>query len=245
MSKPNQRFLNRLDRLRRRQGRPAQHDDRDCERTRRRDLAVAGVPAAIFGDQNVDSAPLEQRAFILRAERAAHRQIFGTRQLEWRRNWIDAADDIVMLRRRHEGRELLATHCQKYAARQLSQLARGFRHCADLLPAVTFLLDPWRPTQHQEADIGEPRSLDRVARDLHGEGMGCVNERADALRCEIIGKPPCAAKPADAEWDRSADRRRGPARKRQGDGGALAIREALSEVPCFRCAAENEDAHAF
>ena len=124
-----------------------------------------------------------------------------------------------MLRRRQEGRELLASHCQKYAVRQLSQLEHGFRHCADLLPAVAFLLDPWRPTQHQQADIGQPRSLDRVARDLHGEGMGCVNERAD--------------------------RRRRPARKRQGDGDPLAIREALSEVACFRCAAENEDAHAF
>ena len=64
MIEPGDRLLDGLDRRHLRQRRPAQHDHRQAERARRRDLAVGRRAAAVLRDHDLDAMLLEQRAIV-------------------------------------------------------------------------------------------------------------------------------------------------------------------------------------
>ena len=119
MIEPGHRVLDRLDRRHLRQHRPAQHDHRQAERARRRDLAVGRRAAAVLRDDDLDPMLLEQRAIVGFRERPAAGDIARMRHGERRIDRIDAAHEIMVLRRAGERRELLAAEREKDAARRV------------------------------------------------------------------------------------------------------------------------------
>ena len=106
-----------------RQGRPADHDHLDAKRPRRGDLAIGRLAAAVLGDDDIDAMVLEQRAFVRLAERPARQQIGRIGHRQRRLDRIDAADEIVMLRRGLEGGDLLPAERQEDPARRRSPSA--------------------------------------------------------------------------------------------------------------------------
>ena len=99
MIEPGDRLFDRLDRGSIGRGRPAQHDNVDAERARRGDLAVGRGAAAVLGDDHIDAMLGQQRTIVGFAERAAAGDVADMRQRQRRIDRIDAADQIIVLRR--------------------------------------------------------------------------------------------------------------------------------------------------
>ena len=223
-------------------GRPAQHDHLDAERTRGGDLAIGGAAAAVLGDHDVDAMFGHQRAVIGLRERSAPGQINHMRQRQRRIDRIDAADQIMMLRRIGERRELIAAERDEHAARRLAQRTHRCRHVIDLDPAVAFDGGPGRPLQHHERHAGLPRSHERVRRDAAGIRMRRVDQHVDALARQIIRQARGAAEAAAADRNRLARGRSGPAGERQRHVELAAAGQSFRQQARFGRAAENEDA---
>ena len=54
--------------------------DLDAKRSRRGDLAVGGLAAAVLGDDDFDTVLLQQRALVVLAEGAARHDVCRVRQ---------------------------------------------------------------------------------------------------------------------------------------------------------------------
>src|SRR5690606_9475397 len=108
MIDPGDRLFDGLDALRLGKRRAADHDHGEAKRPRRRDLGVGRLATAVAADDPLDGMRRKQRAVAVLVERAARDDIFRARQLRSRLDWIDAANEIGVLRRRLERRDLLA-----------------------------------------------------------------------------------------------------------------------------------------
>jgi len=123
MIEPGNRIIDVLDRRHGGQRRAAQHDDCGAERARGRDLAVGGVAAAVLRHHRVDRMRGEQRAILFPPEGPPRADVGRARHRERGLDRIDAAYEIVVLRRGHERRELLAAERKEDAARDRSERA--------------------------------------------------------------------------------------------------------------------------
>ena len=149
-------------------------------------------------------------------ERPARERIGRVRQLERRLDRIDAADQIVVLRRRREGVELLPADGQEHAARRRAERRRPRRRCrrprsSGRRPA------PSRPAaQRNERHAGLSRRRRRHAPTSGGVGVRGVDQHVDPLGGEIIRQTLGAAEAADAHRNRL--------------GGRCAVRPASDSV---------------
>ena len=242
MIEPHDRVVYRPDRGRHGYRRTAQHDDRDTERTGGGDLAVARRAAAVLGDNDIDGMIEEQRAVIPFAERAAPPHIGRVRQQQGRIDRIDAADQIIVLRRRYEWRKPVAPKRDKDAARPFSQYADRLAGIGRLVPAVATNGEPWRPAQRDEGNAGCAGGGGGVYRYDPRIRMRCVDHRIDPLFDEIMRKPGGAAETAAADRHWQQHRRSGPAGERQYDLKIGALGQALGQAARFGGAAEDKDA---
>src|SRR5215831_4689763 len=113
MIEPVESVLDRFDRRHLRQYRAAQHDHREAEGAGRGDLSIARLSAAVFRDDDLDAVLLEQRALVAFKERTSPEDIGGVRDCERRIDRINTADEIMVLRRAHQRRELVAAERDK------------------------------------------------------------------------------------------------------------------------------------
>ena len=107
--------------------RPAHQDHLDAEVARGGDLAVRGVAAAVFGDDDFDAVGLHQRAVGSFTERTARGDVARVRQRQRRIDGIDAAEQINVLWRGGEGRKVVAAERDEYTARLSRRLRRPRR----------------------------------------------------------------------------------------------------------------------
>jgi hypothetical protein len=220
----------------------AQHDNVDAERARRGDLAVGRATAAVLGNHHVDAMLGHQRMIVGFAERAAARNIADVRQWQWRIDWIDAADQIIVPRRIAQRLKLVAAERDKDAARRLTKRPNRLTDIAHLDPPVTRNLNPWRSSQRDQLHAAAPRGRDGVRRNHVGVRMGGVDQGIDALADEIFCETVGAAKATDTDRHRLRGGRCRAAGERQGDFEIVTPDEASGQLPRFRGAAENEDA---
>ena len=242
MIEPRQDLVDALDAGCIRQRGPLQHDHGEPERARRRDLAVARGTAAVLGDDKRDALALHQRVLCGRIERAARDDVICVRQRKRRGDGVDAADDIVVLRRALKRHELVPPEGHEHAARVVSQRSDGAGDVVDLDPAVIGQARPGRPAQREE---GNPRAcggVHRIGRDPRRIGMGGVDERVDAHRAKMIGEATGAAETARSHRHGLRGRGGGSAGERERHREVGARRQSGREQARFRRAAENEDA---
>jgi hypothetical protein len=86
-----------------RQDRSADQHDFYAKHPRRGNLAIARRPAAILGDDDVDTVLMEQPGLVGFRKRAAGGQVMRLRHGKRGIDRVDAADQVIMLRRRFEG----------------------------------------------------------------------------------------------------------------------------------------------
>ena len=184
----------------------------------------------------------EQIVLRVLGERPARGQISRVRHGERRHHRVDAADEIMMLRRLAERRELVAAERDEHAARRKAKRLHGGAHVGDFIPAVAVDRLPCRPAQRDQANVGERRSAGRVERHRRRIRMGGIDQRGDALGAQVGGKTLGPAEPADPRRHRLLRRRGGAAGERERHGKRAAFGEPSRELPRFRRAAENEDA---
>jgi hypothetical protein len=226
-----------------RRGRPADQDHLDAEVTRRGDLTVGGVPAAIFGNHEFDGVRLHQRAVVGLAERSARGDVARLRQRQWRIDGIDAAEQINVLWRGSEGREIVAAKRDEDAARLRADGTDRGCGVVDFGPAVAGTLDPWLAPKDDESHAGLARGFGSVRRDRARIGMCRVNQSFDLVRDQIIGESAGAAKATRPYRNGVRDGLRGPAGERKRHVETSAARgKALAQEARFRGAAENKDA---
>ena len=242
MIEPGDRVFDCLDRGCIGRGWPAQHDNVDAERARRGDLAVSCGRAAVLGNHHVDAMLAHQRMIVGFAERAAAGDVADTGQRQRRIDRIDAADQIIVLRRLAERLKLIAAERDKDAARRLTKRPHCVTDIAHLDPPVTRNFNPWRSSQRDQLHAASPRGCDGVCRNHIGVWMGGVDQGIDALADEIFCETFGTAKATDTDRHRLRGGRRRAAGKRQRDLEAGATGEASGQLPRFRSAAENEDA---
>ena len=123
MIEPPQRFLDGLDGGHRGQRRAAQQDDGEAERARSRDLAVGRGPAAIPGDDEVDRLGGQQCPIVGLGERSATGDVGCVRHRERRVDRLDAAHEIMVLRRLRESPDLAFAEGEEDPAGRFAQRA--------------------------------------------------------------------------------------------------------------------------
>ena len=222
--------------------RPAHHNDLDAERARGCDLAISGAAAAVLGNNNIDPVRRYERAIVGFAKRPARRNVSDVRQRQRRIDRIDAADQINVLRRRAERRQLVAAQRHKDIAAVLAERMHRGAGVVDLDPAVTRHGIPWRPVQYQKSDAGRARSRRRISRNRRRIGMRGVDQSIHALGGKMRGQALGPAETADPHRDGMRNRRGGAAGERQGHVKPVAPREALAQQARLRGAAKNQDA---
>ena len=153
---------------------------------------------------------------------------------ERRLDRVDAAHQIMVLRRRFERRDLLAAEREEDVARDGAERLHGRTRIGNLGPAISRDSSPRRPAQRQQRDAGEMRGAHRVGGHLRRIGMRRINQAVDALCLEIVGEPLGAAKTADAQRHRMRHRIAGAPGERQRDLEIAAGRESLGRAPRLR-----------
>ena len=243
MIEPGHGIAHGFDRLNVRQNWPAQHDHRQAECARRRDLAVGRGAAAVLDDDYVDAMLFQDPAFIGFVERTAAGDIDRMRHREWRDHRLDAAHHIVMLRCVGKRLDFLATERKEDAARCVAKRQHGARHVVNFDPAIRCNRGPARPTQSKQRDPRPWGGVGRVRRNHGRIRMRRIDENTDLLVDEIIRQTFSTAKTADPQRNglQHGSSRAARERKRHGKVGPLG--QAFGQLPRLRGAAENEDSH--
>jgi hypothetical protein len=241
MIQPEDGILHRLDGRHGGQSRSAQHDDLNSKRSRRRDLAVGRVAAAVLADNEFRAMLLQQRAFFGLGEWAACHNIARIGQHERRLDRIDAAHNIPMLRGGGECRDLLPADCEKHSARSASKRADCVGDVVDLDPSVACERGPRWPSQRQHIGPRSRGGFGRMVRYDGSVGMGCVDQHFDALYGKVGGEAFDAAKSADPHRHRLRAGPGGPAGERQRYAKISAARQPFGQLPRFDRASEYEN----
>ena len=83
-----------------------------------------------------------------------------------------------MLRRRGEGRDLVAAERDEHAPRRLAERRHRRGRIGHKRPAVAGLLPPGRPAQGDERQTGRRSRRDGIGADAGGIGMGGIDQQA-------------------------------------------------------------------
>src|SRR6185437_1493823 len=112
--------------------------------------AVGRLAAAVLGDDGLDPMRAHQRKLVRLNEGPASGEVGCVWQGKRRIDRIDAADQIKMLRRLQQGRQLVAPKRHQDAARCLPKRSHGVADILDFRPTVAGDRDPWRTLYSNE-----------------------------------------------------------------------------------------------
>lgn len=220
---------------------PSQQQHWNSERPGRGNLAVSGPAPAVLCHDGIDGVGHQQRAVVAFGKRSARQNVTRVRHLEWRLDRIDAPNEIVMLRGRVEGRELLPADGQEHASWFLTQLPHGVACIGHLDPVVPLYRDPGVPSQGQKRSAGPRRSLHRIGGDDLCVRVGSVEQRVDMLKAQVIGKALCSSESATSYRDGLGGRGCRTAGERQGRSEIIPSGKCERELAGLRRSTENKD----
>lgn len=174
------------------------HDHRQAECAGGRDLAVGRLTTAVLGDDHVDAMLLEESDLVFNGKGAAGQNVLDGGRGQRRFHRIDAADEIVVLRRSIEVKSLLPADGEEDAPGFRAQRADRLFDRGNARPAIALDGPPagaLEPDQRHACKRG--RTLG-IGRNLFGEGMGGVDQQVHAVVAEIAGEPIHTAETAGA-----------------------------------------------
>ena len=224
---------------------PLDHDDLDAERARRGNFSIGRLPAAVFGDDDVDAVFLEERTLLRLVERTRSEDVSAVRCIERRIDGVDAAHEIGMLRRAGELVGFLPADGEKDATAGLPERLHCRLDAVDGMPAIPVLAHPAGAHEHEESYACHACRFDRVGGDPVGEGMRRVDQQVDFFVAQIVCKPRHAAEAAHARRQRQRLGVERTAGKRNSRIDVVARGKPLAKFPRFGRAAENQNAGAY
>ena len=226
-----------------RQLRPAHHDHREAEATRRRNFPVDGRATTVLGDDDFDAVRLQHRLLVCFREWTASSYISGVRHRQRRIHRVDTAHQIMMLRRVDESRQFATAEREENAARSRFECFRGSLKIGDFDPSVPADSAPGRSSQRQQPHTGGRCGAGGVVGYDRRIRVGGIDDSLDALIPKVERESFNASKATDTDRDFLGKRRRGATCKRESHGEPRSIRKAFCEPPGFGCPAENENPH--
>lgn len=186
--------------------RPCDHNNRDLQRPRRRDLAVGLVAAGVLGDDDVDPLAYEEGFLGLRIEwRAGLDEAHLWRQRDVA-GGVDRARDVGVLWRGRERSKLKSPDREEDAAWRFAEGLGRFKRARDHAPGIAVACLPWRADERSDGDARRVGRNYSVGGDPHREGMGCIDDGANTLVDKIAVEALRAAEAADPCWQRQGAR---------------------------------------
>ena len=241
MIKPCNRLPDGRHPLHRQFRRPAQEHHGDAERACRSDLAVGREAAAVLRDHDINRMREEQHPLLLLFEGTSGENVARVRNRQRRIHRIDASNQIVVLGRRSEVRDLLAAQREEHVLGLDAQGADGLVGIENFGPPITGDGAPWRPAQRNHRGFRLRGGAERMSRDRRRIRMSRINQCVDRIVAQILresGDPAEAAAPYGYSLSRG---RGGAARQRQGRRDVGAGRKVLPDLSRLRRASKNED----
>jgi len=244
MIKPHDRLPDGRHPLYRQFRRPQQQHHGDAERARRNDLAVGCETAAVLRDHDIDRMLDEQCPLLFLFEGTSSENVARMRNRQRRIHRIDASNQIMVLGRRSEVRDLLPAERKEHILGLDAQRAHGLVGVENFGPAVTGDGAPWRPTQRNHRGFRLRGGTKRMSRYRRRIRMSGVDQCVDRVVAQILRESGDPAETAAPYGYRLSRGRGGAARQRQGRRDIGAGREELPDLSRLRRASKNEDMFA-
>lgn len=222
-------------------GRPPDQNHRDRKVACGGNFAVGCAAAAVFRHHDIDCVLFQERALRSYIKRPTLEQVAGARQHEGRIDRLDAADQVIVMRRVIKRRKFLSTEGKEHFARQIAEQLRRLFDVTRFDPVIALNGAPRCTAQCQQRRSGVLRGEARMHRNGRGIGMRGINQGADALVPEVARQTLHSTKAAAAHRDRL---RGGGARapgEREGGCNIRAGGQTLAELACFGGPTQNED----
>ncbi len=191
------------------------HNHLDSELPCRLDLPVGRVTAAVLGDDHLDCVASQHLQLTLQAERTPAVDVADVRYRQRRLDGIDAADPVMMMRRRIRLMRLLPAGREEDTQRLGAKCSDGLRNAMYGKPVVAFDRHPRGTAQCKGRHSALSGRLGSIGGDAGREGMGGIDHQIDLFIADIAGKPLCATETAAAHRNGLRRRIGSPAGKRQ------------------------------
>ena len=215
-------------------------DDRNAEAGGGGEFGHGRRAAGVLGHHDLYAVLLQQGAFGGFVVGAAGGQHEGAGRGGGGR--VDRAEDVVVLRRRGEWREVFLADGEEDAAGYRAERVGGFLDGGDFMPGRAGGAGPGGAVYRQQRRPGLGGGGGGVVGHLRGEGVGGVEQGVDLVLAEVGGQAVDAAEAADAAGDRLRDGVAGAAGERQGRV-PRAVGERAGQAGSFGGAAEDQDVH--
>lgn len=217
------------------------HDYRDTQRTGGCDLTIGGRAAAVLGDDDVDPVAGEKGALGGFLKGAGRQNVARIGYAELRQDGIDAADQILVLRRMFEMEDLLPANGEKDTFWRRAKRRNRLRNGTDAGPEIAGLLFPGEAAKRKKCNAGAACRNRRIVRDARRKGMGGVDQKVEIFRLQKTGKPVAATEAAAAARHRLSDGFRRSPGERQENVAVRAESQRGCQLPCFGRAAKDQD----
>ena len=218
---------------------PVDHDHRQPQTARRRDLGRRTGTARVLRDHKINLVVLHQRKVVRHGEGATrlHDGMVGKGQHAVGR--IHQPKQIEMLRMGGKVVQMHTPNRQHDPRCGTLQRRHGTRDVRDMGPAVTALRLPRCPRQRDQRHAGLGTGQDGIAAHLCGERMGGVDDVRDPMRTQIADQPCNTAKAPDALGQRLLHRLFNAARIGHHTGNRV-VTQCPAQRSRFGCAAKNK-----
>ena len=237
-----QSVLDSLDRFHGGRHGAADHENLDAEHARRFDLSISGVAAAVLGDHGVDAMVPQERQLGIQREGAAVENENGMIELQWRRDGIDAADQIEILRSRLCRMRLLPAGRQEDAAWRCSKRLDGFGNGRGMRPVVAVFLAPERAAQGDGGNAGHYCSLGGIRGNSGGKGMRGIDQQVEFAFAQEARQPFGAAETTNPHGNQLFGRFFRASGKRQQDIGVGMLPQCGRQLARLTRAAQYQNA---
>jgi len=182
--------------------RSVDQDHRETQVARSLELCPSANAPAIFGDKQIDPVGFEQRTLVLNCKGGPTFRDQSVWHRKHRLTGIDHPQQVPVFRTGGEIRRPAPANGQEDAARIRRQ---GVDRCglvSDTRPAIGFARLPSRTLKRAHRNSGGARTLDSVARHLHGKGMRRVDNMRYFFGFQVGCEPICSAETSDprGQW---------------------------------------------
>ena len=217
------------------------HDHRNAQGARRRELGIRLRTAAVFGGQHLDALSAHQSNLVINRKRTAREDECGVARHFMRGRLINAAHEIGMRVGTPESAERQTAHSQKHAPRTRTQGINCRFNIADALPVIALFGAPFRTRENKPRDVKRLAGFRRMTRHLRGERMRRIDHAGDRLAFEIGNQTLNTAKAANAMRDGWTGWRFGATGKREDRIKIGAINQSARDSARLRRATQNQN----
>ncbi len=203
-------------------------------------FGARAAASGVFGDDMSDAVGLQQVKIALQCKRAARDQGCGLGQGQGC-GVIDQPQKVMMLRLYGEIFQVLSPDGQEHAGGIIGQGRDRTRHVGHKMPKVALRCLPRGAFKGDKRGFRQGCGLHRVAADLCGEGMGCVDQVGNGSLLQVIHQPRHPAKAANTLRKWLAQGRLGTARVGKDRVNPL-IGQGFRQIRRLGRAAKQKDA---